>query len=687
MREQLKTSIFLILVILLLEVVFLMNTYKSTEKQIKTEAKAHAEEIASTVSAELHNAYETTELLKDLYNVYGDLFLQDFDRICAELTKDNLAIGSMYFAPNAIIKYSYPKSVDEATSNFDMLSDPIQGPKALKAIADQRPTIAGPHNLVEGGEGFIVRTPIFVDNLFVAFSIIVIDKQSLISQITKNMKDKTFRYAIWKKDDPTAIFDKNGFILTSDDNPISRDIQTSFEALNDTWYICLEPINGWNVWGSMKAPMATSIVILLIFVFLYKAYLQAEARKHQLRMERLANKAKSQFLFSMSHDIRTPMNAILGFADLMKKNLDNKEKLKDYLDKISSSSGFLLSLINNVLEMARIESGKVTLDENMINTQRFEDVTDAVFTDLAHSKGLEFRNDYHLIHDYVIGDEMKVRELTLNIISNAIKYTPPGGYVKLSLIESENKKPGYTTFTAVCEDSGIGISKEYLPHIFDEFSRERNSTDSKIAGTGLGMPIVKRILDLIDGTIDIESEVGKGTKVTIVLPLRIPTEEQVAVARQAETQAYGHTISAEKQAENQIDLGTFKGKRILLAEDNDLNAEIAIAILEEMSLTVERVTDGIQCVQSLSKHDHGYFDLILMDIQMPNKDGYEATRAIRSMSNKKMASIPIIAMTANAFDEDRQKAFEAGMNDHISKPIDANKLATALKKALNFTIT
>ncbi|SHK49311.1 ATP-binding protein [Fibrobacter sp. UWEL] len=686
--DQLKTGMFILAIGVVLEAVFLFSTYRSTEKQLKTEYRAHAEEIAGSITRELNNAYETTELLRDLYNVYDELFLNDFNKICAELTKDNLAIGSMYFAPNGIIKYSYPSTVDSATSNFEMLKDSIQGPKALKAIQDQKPTIAGPHHLVEGGEGFIVRTPIFKRDRFEAFSIIVIDKETLITQIKNNPKFHHYKFAIWKDEDPTAILDANGFILTSNENDkVSRDNFVSFEVLNDIWHISVEPVEGLKVWGSMKYSLIASITLLFVLAALFYIQSIAMGRKRQLQMERMSNKAKSQFLFSMSHDIRTPMNAILGFADLMKKNLDDKEKLKDYLEKINSSSTFLLSLINNVLEMARIESGKVTLDENIINTQKFEDVTDAVFTDLAHSKGLEFRNDYHLIHEYVIGDEMKLRELTLNIVSNAIKYTPVGGYVKLSLIESENKTPGYTTFTAICEDSGIGISKEYLPHIFDEFSRERNSTDSKISGTGLGMPIVKRLLNLMNGTIDIESEVGKGTKITIVLPLRLPTEEQMAAARQAETQSHGNTIHTEMLNRAPVSDKIFNGHRILLAEDNDLNAEIATAILEEMSLSVERVPDGIQCIQTLSKHANGYFDVILMDIQMPNMNGYDATRAIRSLNMPEKANIPIIAMTANAFDEDRQKAFESGMNDHVAKPIDAYKLAKSIEKALNLRKT
>ncbi|MCQ2091573.1 MAG: response regulator [Fibrobacter sp.] len=393
-----------------------------------------------------------------------------------------------------------------------------------------------------------------------------------------------------------------------------------------------------------------------------------------------ANQAKSNFLFNMSHDIRTPMNAIIGFTGLIQNNLDDKAKCIDYVTKIQNSSQFLLSLINNVLEMARIESGKIFLEDNIINTQKFEDITDDVFTDLAHASGLTFSNEYHLIHDYVIGDETKIRELTLNIISNAIKYTPAGGYIKLSLTESECDRPGYTMFTAISEDSGIGISEEFLPHIFDEFSRERTSTDSKVGGSGLGMPIVKKIIDLMEGSINIESKVGKGTKVTIQLPLRIPTPEQVEVAKQIEAKNDGKTSPLDNVTES--DLSKFKGKRILLAEDNSLNAEIAIAILSEMGFSIELAEDGRKAIEMLTTNDDAYYDLILMDIQMPNMNGYEATVAIRKMDNLYKAKIPIIAMTANAFNEDRQKAFDAGMNDHVAKPISIAQLSTALSNVI-----
>lgn len=664
---------------ILLEAIFIIATYFSAEKQVKTEGRAYLEETIATIQSELNRGYSTTELLKDLYTVYGDMFLKDFNRICNELTKDNLAIGSMYFAPDGVIMYSYPKAVDSMTANYNMLLDPIQGPKAQRAINDAKATVAGPHNLLEGGEGFIIRNPIFKNNKFFGFTIVVIDKEQMLNQVTKRLHSADYNFAVWKSLDPTAVLDEDGYIVKKLDGTkkIKRDVYQSFEILNDTWFITLEPVGGWNVWSAMRKSVLISLFLFAILMFLFYMNVLALSRKRQLEMEKFANSAKSTFLFSMSHDIRTPMNAIIGFADLMKKNINNKEKVLEYLNKLHASSDFLLSLINNVLEMARIESGKIVLEDNVISTQKFEDVTDAVFADMAKNKGLTYSNEYHLIHEYVVGDEMKIRELTLNIISNAIKYTPAGGFVKLSLLESECNKPGYTMFTAISEDSGIGISKEYLPHIYEEFSREKSTTDSQIAGSGLGMPIVKKLIDLMDGSIDIESEVGKGTKITIKLPLKIATAEQIKTARLIEAQDSGRYNTAPENKSI-----AFKNKRILLAEDNDLNAEIAVAILEEMGFIVERVPDGEACLNSINRCVDNFYDLILMDIQMPQKNGYETTKAIRSMDDMRKAKIPIIAMTANAFSEDRQKALEAGMNDHVTKPISIADLSKAIYKVL-----
>ena len=383
-----------------------------------------------------------------------------------------------------------------------------------------------------------------------------------------------------------------------------------------------------------------------------------------------ANKAKSEFFFNMSHDIRTPMNAIIGFTQLLRKHMGEPEKEREYLDKIETSSQYLLELINNVLEMSRIENGRLTLDENIWDAKEFNDTLVNVFEGQMAQKGIAFSRTVEVVHQDVYCDSLKLREIFLNILSNALKYTPSGGSVSMDLKELPSVVPGYARYQTVIADTGIGMSKDYLPHIFETFSREKTSTESQVMGTGLGMPIVKQLVELMNGSIDIESEPGKGTKITICLDHRIASE--------ADTAAY-----RAKEALN-VDPAEFaKGKRILLAEDNDLNAEIAEELLGEYGFEIERAEDGIICVDMLTKHEAGYYDLILMDVQMPNMDGYKTTGVIRELADQKLANIPIFAMTANAFEEDRQNALAAGMNGHIAKPIDITKLIGTLGTVLS----
>ncbi len=388
---------------------------------------------------------------------------------------------------------------------------------------------------------------------------------------------------------------------------------------------------------------------------------QKNALAQALDRAEKASKAKTDFLFNMSHDIRTPMNAIIGYTDLLKKNADNLELRNRYIENIQTSNRYLLDLINNVLDTARIESGKAILDEVPGDSLEIGRVLDTAFANEIAKKHIRYTFHNSVVHRYVYHDVTKMEQIMFNIVSNAVKYTPDGGSIDIYFSEEPAGREGYANFTSVVKDTGIGISKEFLPHIFDTFSRERTVTDSKIIGTGLGMGIVKKLVELMGGTITVESELGKGTTVSFTVPHRIAEAP-------LKTENDGLAVTPE----------IFCGKRILLAEDNELNAEIAMELLGEAGFEVEHAEDGIICVDMLNKHDAGYYDLVLMDIQMPNMNGIKAASVIRSMPDESKSQIPILAMTANAFEEDKQNALAAGMNDHIAKPIDVNKFMETL---------
>ena len=382
-----------------------------------------------------------------------------------------------------------------------------------------------------------------------------------------------------------------------------------------------------------------------------------------------ASLAKTRFLNNMSHDIRTPMNAILGYAQLMEEELKEKDlpETSDHLEKLQQSGNLLLSIINNVLDMARIESGKMEIDENYGRIEDIRQTLFEIFGDEAKKKNIALHYTINVEHEHILTDTTKVKEIFVNILSNAIKYTPSGGSVMINIDELVCDEPGYMMVRTRVSDTGIGMSQDYLTKIFDAFTRERNTTKSKIAGTGLGMSIVKRYVDLLGGTIDVESEPGKGSTFTVTLKHRI-ADESYYVKKHDEGSGTASKI--------------LEGRNILLAEDNDLNAEIAEAILEHAGLKTERVEDGIQCVNKITKMPVGTYDMILMDIQMPRMDGYKATQAIRHLPDKDKACIPIVAMTANAFEEDKRDAVAAGMNGHIAKPIQIDKLLSMLAEVL-----
>ena len=424
-------------------------------------------------------------------------------------------------------------------------------------------------------------------------------------------------------------------------------------------------------------------IIAMILVFLRKAR-KAEAAaklaandtqklndKLEIALKKAedASLAKTRFLNNMSHDIRTPMNVILGYAQLMEDELKGKDmpETSEHLEKLKQSGNLLLSIINNVLDMAKIESGKMEINENYGRIGAIRQSLFEIFEDEAKKKNLALHYTINVEHEHILTDTTKVKEIFVNILGNAIKYTPPGGSVIMSVDELPCNEPGYIIVRNRVSDTGIGMSEDFLTEIFEAFTREQNTTKSKIAGTGLGMSIVKKYVDLLGGTIEVESEPGKGSTFTVTLKHKI-ADESYYVKKHLEESGISREI--------------LKDRSILLAEDNDLNAEIAAVILERAGLKVERVEDGLQCISRITEMPAGTYDIILMDIQMPKMDGYKATQTIRNLSDQEKACIPIIAMTANAFEEDKRAAIAAGMNGHIAKPIQVDKLLSILAEMI-----
>lgn len=412
----------------------------------------------------------------------------------------------------------------------------------------------------------------------------------------------------------------------------------------------------------LAAVLVAILAVLLVSTYLILNHSRLETQEALVKAE-AASRAKTEFLFSMSHDIRTPMNAITGFLRLLKEQQEEPAKRKEYIRKMEDSSELLLSIINNVLEMSRIEGGQAALDETVWSVEHLLDVACALPVSQMQEKGVAFEKTISVQHPFVWCDMTKLQEVCLNILNNAAQYTPPGGKVSLRMTEIPSEREGYAYYKTEIEDNGIGITKEFMPHLFEPFTREHDTTHSKVAGSGLGMTIAKRLIELMGGAVEVESEPGKGTKCTVTMSHRIASETDI---RSRET---------EESAD-------FSGKRILLAEDNELNAEIAEELLTEMGFEVELAQDGDVCISMMKRAESGYYNLILMDVQMPHMNGYQAAEAIRKMADPSKADIPIITMTANTFEEDKKKACAAGMNAHLAKPIDVQKLREVLEDFL-----
>ena len=652
--------------------VFLLH---NLEKDEKTTGKYMAQITEKRVRARLDQYSMLSALLGNYISAGENLDENTFSELAEKIPNEDGVIKAFELAPEGIVTDIYPKQGNEGAFGLDMLQEHERKKDAILARDSGKYTIGGPYQLKQGGTGALLFNPVYQDNNseqdeFWGFVIVVIDWDRFIEEINLDyLSDADFCYRIWTYDRGS----RDKIILAeSQDNMPDNILTVECAVPNNTWYFDIIPSEGWSPRSYWIMCIVISYVfsLLIATVFYLISSKKHRERQYEAELEKAAeqaknaNEAKTRFLFNMSHDIRTPMNAIVGFSGLLEKNLQNERKAKEYLEKIQSSSNLLLRIINQVLEMARIESGTAVLQLKAEDMDALFHRVNTVFEEDVRKKNLQYHAVLDVRHHYVVCDQTKLQEIMLNIISNAIKYTPEGHSIYVEVHEAVSENPSKIRYIFSCEDTGIGMSEEYLPHIYEEFSREHSTTENKVPGTGLGLPIIKSMIELMGGSIQVESRQGIGTKFTIDLSFDIALKEEV----------YGSEDTIESSA-----IHTIKGKRILLVEDNELNAEIAKTVLEDVGALITRAENGQQALELFKEKPAGTFDVILMDLMMPVMDGYTATRKIRELERSDAKTVPIIAMTANAFQEDAEKCIAVGMNAHLAKPLDIEKMKKTIK--------
>lgn len=654
--------------------------YYVNQQSVKAEqlkAFYTAELTASRVEAQLRRYFEVGDFLKNTVESGYELSGDDYVAWVKRVPNNSKVIKAVELAKDGVINEIYPLEENKTALGMNMLTNPGRKVEANLAMLSGQHTLAGPYPLAQGGMGALLFDPIYkyksvVQRDFWGFAILVIDWDCFVEESgLYKLSDAGFSYRMSKG---VASGGEQIVIAQSSSSLPNDTVKVAFAVPNDTWYLELAPEHGWITYGQKlltgSAAMLIAFFITIIFYQLelkrYKERLYAERIQRSAEEARMANAAKTRFLFNMSHDIRTPMNAIIGFTHLLSENLADIKKSREYIGKIQSSSNLLLMIINQVLEMARIESGKTVLNKQAVNLREVVQSLNTVFEPGIKEKDLHCQCLVDIKQELVLCDRTKLEEIVLNIVSNAIKYTEPGGRIILTFKEQTCTDANKAAYELTVKDTGIGMDEAYLPHIFEEFSREHTTTETKIAGTGLGLPIVKSLVELMGGTIAVQSKVGVGTVFTVKLAFELAKEEVPAAG--AEPQ---RTLTVEQ----------LKGRSILLAEDNALNAEIATVILTQAGFVVKHVEDGAKCVAELRAMPIGTYDVVLMDVQMPNMDGYAATKAIRELQDAR-AKIPVIAMTANVYDEDKQRAFASGMTGFIAKPLNIKTMLQVLSEQL-----
>lgn len=653
------------------------------EKEKKASGTYMAQSTIRRVKAKLENYIMISDFLGNYIIDGSDMDENTFSELAEKIPNEEGVVKAFELAPEGIITEIYPMQGNSEALGLDVLREHERKKDAVLAKETGEYTLGGPYQLKQGGTGALLFKPVyrtddFGESSFWGFVLQVIDWNRFMSDINlKSLSEADFSYKIWSYDRSSG--DKVILAQSQDDMP-ENSLTIECEIPNNTWYFDIVPSNGWTPVSQWILSIIASYIFSLLIAMVFYQIFSKKHREKQYAAElekaaelaKSANEAKTRFLFNMSHDIRTPMNAIIGFTDLALKADGDVIQQKKYLTKISIASRHLLALINDILEMSRIESGKVLLKETKCNISQIFGGLNTIMAGQVQEKGQKLQIIFCEIQNEEIWcDELRLKQVLINLVGNANKFTPEGGEITITVCQTEKEHNGVAGYRILVKDNGVGMTESFLKRIYEPFEREETSTVSGITGTGLGLSITKSIVDLFGGSMEIRSKKNQGTEVILDLSLKLkPPKEENDLPEE--------NVIVEQDSE-QLE---FSGKRVLLAEDNDLNCEIAEELLSQKGICVEVAENGAEAVEKVKNSEPGYYEVILMDIQMPVMDGYEATRQIRSLEDAALAKIPIIALSANAFEEDRRASREAGMDGHLAKPIETAKLFAVLKEII-----
>ena len=672
-----RTGIVFLACVLVVSAISCYFVMSIIQKQ-KNQARYVAESATRRIGAQINNYLVVSDIMKKLIGSGYYIAGEDF-AVLAELMKDDHGVIEAFeYAPGGVVSQVYPLEVNHEAIGLNLLEAPERKEEAALAATSGQYTIAEPFELAQGGTGALLLDPIYVteesgEERFWGFSVLVLNWDGFLKEVKlENMEQSGYRYQIWHTSLSTG---EQVIIAASRETNLKNPVQVACEVPNDVWHFEIVAEDGWMTWGQTAVAIVGTLLISLLSSFVYYQYAVGKYRRklYQEELEKeaeranAASEAKTRFLFNMSHDIRTPMNAILGFANIARENLSDRERVEDSLEKIELAGRDLLSLINEILNISKIESGTMQPAMKCEDLRELSRTMKLLFEQPMAEKGVQFEVKDDLRQPFAICDMQHMREICVNLLSNAMKFTPKGGKVTFSVNQKEDEETGNSAYEVIVADTGIGMSEEFQKIQFELFEREQTRDVSQVEGTGLGLPIVKRLVDMLGGTIQCASRKNRGTTYTITFKLQ-PVDRE--------------TAEEEKTAQVQRPVDDFSDCHILLVEDNELNREIALYLLQNLKSRLDTAEDGQEAVEKVRMSSGDPFDLILMDVQMPRMNGYEATRTIRRMKDPALANTPIVAMTANAFDEDRENALNAGMNDHIAKPIEYEKLRAVLRDHL-----